>query len=449
MATADLHDGMSPAVVAVFALAGVSGLAIVAIVSLFIARIVHSALKAITPAPSKNSKPKPSTHVKTEDGLAMVAPTKERGPDLKTLMKEQTKGAAKKVAAKDEHQSHHPLFLNTLKGHGDVVNSAVWSSDGMQLVTSCEDMLVRVFELTDVTSREPKFRRVKASKLPLGAGFGDTTEAIAILMKGIPEGLLALYAPSQQKETLGNYEQQWLISGLHGKEAPMMMRSVSAAASLAKRSVLVACSTKKDVRVYSAQGRELAVLEPNSLANHNLALSNDGRFVAVASFTAEVKLWELKWARDTGEFKGAAKAMELKGHKSQVLAVAFSPDAKRCVSASKDGTLRVWNIDVRYTLSEDPKTLLVIAQPLAQNRCYQHLAFGPNNLIAASWEGTVHLLDAGTGELLESIDAHDAAVTSMAWCPRLVRTPGAAAPHPVLATSSKDKRVRLWKHVTA
>ncbi|GFH07156.1 uncharacterized protein HaLaN_01917, partial [Haematococcus lacustris] len=266
-------------------------------------------------------------------------------------------------AAKDEHQSHHPLFLNTLKGHGDVVNSAVWSSDGMQLVTSCEDMLVRVFELTDVTSREPKFRRVKASKLPLGAGFGDTTEAIAILMKGIPEGLLALYAPSQQKETLGNYEQQWL-------------------------------------------GRELAVLEPNSLANHNLALSNDGRFVAVASFTAEVKLWELKWARDTGEFKGAAKAMELKGHKSQVLAVAFSPDAKRCVSASKDGTLRVWNIDVRYTLSEDPKTLLVIAQPLAQNRCYQHLAFGPNNLIAASWEGTVHLLDAGTGELLESIDAH-------------------------------------------
>jgi hypothetical protein len=52
--------------------------------------------------------------------------------------------------------------------------------------------------------------------------------------------------------------------------------------------------------------------------------------------------------------------MELKGHKSQVMAVAFSPDSKRCVTASKDGTLRIWNIDVRYQLEEDPKTLLVV-----------------------------------------------------------------------------------------
>lgn len=27
---------------------------------------------------------------------------------------------------------------------------------------------------------------------------------------------------------------------------------------------------------------------------------------------------------------------------------------------SVDGTLRVWNIDVRYNLSEDPKTLLTV-----------------------------------------------------------------------------------------
>lgn len=52
------------------------------------------------------------------------------------------------------------------------------------------------------------------------------------------------------------------------------------------------------------QGRELAMLEPNSLTNHDLAVSADGRFVAVASFTAEVKIWELKWAKETGDFKG-------------------------------------------------------------------------------------------------------------------------------------------------
>ena len=32
----------------------------------------------------------------------------------------------------------------------------------------------------------------------------------------------------------------------------------------------------------------------------------------------------------------------------------------RTVTASGDGTLRVWNIDVRYSMSEDPKTMLVV-----------------------------------------------------------------------------------------
>ena len=52
------------------------------------------------------------------------------------------------------------------------------------------------------------------------------------------------------------------------------------------------------------QGKELAVLEPNSLGNHELEVSADGRFIAVASFTSEVKIWEVKVARDSGEVTG-------------------------------------------------------------------------------------------------------------------------------------------------
>lgn len=33
--------------------------------------------------------------------------------------------------------------------------------------------------------------------------------------------------------------------------------------------------------------------------------------------------------------------------------------------------------------------LLQIAMPLANGKVYQHMAFGPNNIIAASHEGTV------------------------------------------------------------
>ena len=46
------------------------------------------------------------------------------------------------------------------------------------------------------------------------------------------------------------------------------------------------------------------------------------------------------------------------GHKSQILCLAFAPNATKMVTASKDGTCHVWNVNVRYHQQEDPKTLL-------------------------------------------------------------------------------------------
>jgi WD40 repeat protein len=45
-----------------------------------------------------------------------------------------------------------------------------------------------------------------------------------------------------------------------------------------------------------------------------------------------------------------SQVMDLKGHTSQVMAAAFNPDGTKAVTASKDGTLRLWNINVRYHL---------------------------------------------------------------------------------------------------
>ena len=37
---------------------------------------------------------------------------------------------------------------------------------------------------------------------------------------------------------------------------------------------------------------------------------------------------------------------ELKGHSSAVMSVAFSPDGKKIVSGSDDGTVRVWDVNL-------------------------------------------------------------------------------------------------------
>lgn len=54
--------------------------------------------------------------------------------------------------------AHHALFLTTLKGHGDAINSVAWSPDGKLLASGCDDLQLRVFDLHDVTSKDPKFR---------------------------------------------------------------------------------------------------------------------------------------------------------------------------------------------------------------------------------------------------------------------------------------------------
>jgi transducin beta-like protein 2 len=84
-----------------------------------------------------------------------------------------------------------------------------------------------------------------------------------------------------------------------------------------------------------------------------VVLSTDGRFLAATTWGSDVKIWELEFHRDS-TFKSCSKAMELKGHTSGVHSLAFNRQATRAVTASKDGTLRIWRLDVRHAFLSHP-----------------------------------------------------------------------------------------------
>jgi hypothetical protein len=67
--------------------------------------------------------------------------------------------------------------------------SVAWSADGKVLATACTDNLIRLFDMSDPSSKDPKFRRIQTNGPAVGVGFGDTPEQMVAVLRGeLPAG---------------------------------------------------------------------------------------------------------------------------------------------------------------------------------------------------------------------------------------------------------------------
>jgi WD40 repeat protein len=85
------------------------------------------------------------------------------------------------------------------------------------------------------------------------------------------------------------------------------------------------------------------------------------------------------------------KERKLEGHSQEITSVAFSPDGKTLASASRDQSLRIWDVNTgrqRFSLK----------QPLA---CAEYVVFSPDSNLLASFpgsDGKIQLWDVATGK---------------------------------------------------
>ncbi|MBS6672271.1 MAG: pentapeptide repeat-containing protein, partial [Actinomyces graevenitzii] len=122
------------------------------------------------------------------------------------------------------------------------------------------------------------------------------------------------------------------------------------------------------------------------------------------------------------------EAQILGGHSGYVTAVAWSPDGHHILTASNDGTARIWDA----TTGDNTLTL-------THTNSLSVVAWSPDghHILTGSEDGTVRIWDAATGDNTLTL-THKASVTAVAWSPD--------ARH--ILTVSRDRTVRIWDATT-
>jgi WD40 repeat protein len=147
------------------------------------------------------------------------------------------------------------------------------------------------------------------------------------------------------------------------------------------------------------------------------AFSPDGQLILSASRDKTLRLWDVA---------SGQTVHELTGHTDAVEACAFSPDGRLAISASGDNTLRLWDVASGHSVH------VLEGHTDRVEAC----AFSPDGqlILSASWDNTLRLWDVASGQTVHKLTGHTDAVIACVVSPdgRLV------------LSVSWDKTVRLW-----
>ena len=154
---------------------------------------------------------------------------------------------------------------------------------------------------------------------------------------------------------------------------------------------------------------------------YNAAFSPDGRSIVTASKDGTARVWDAV----TGE---AFRTFD--SHSGPVWSAAFSPEGKRVLTRNDDKAARVWDI----------QSGKLIATLKGHTQHIYGAAFSPDGQYVAtsSDDFTARIWNAGTGQLIRTLNGHDGGVLSVAFSP----SDGKA-----ILTASMDHTARLWNAV--
>jgi WD40 repeat protein len=157
-----------------------------------------------------------------------------------------------------------------------------------------------------------------------------------------------------------------------------------------------------------------------------MAMSNDGKSLAVAGESDTVQLWDVASGKPT---------TKLTDKMDWTLCVAFSADGKQLLSGDYLGVVRLWDVGGKK-VAELPAKPMPPPKTPPDPVSATAIAFAPDGktAVVGTADGPIHFINIGDGKIIRTLAGHTSAVTGIVFHPTGT----------LMATCSKDRTVKLW-----
>lgn len=290
-----------------------------------------------------------------------------------------------------------PLLL--LSGHTSAVNSAAFSPNGMRVVTASEDGTARVWD-TMLGRLENQDAVSYAVYSPDGNALATIGSDLLVRIWNVQSGAqqqtlqghtkairaVAFSQDGQRLVTASDDKTARIWDVATGQELRQLLghsKRVNSAVFAPDNLRIVTASNDNTARVWDAvTGAEQLQLDHADYVIF-ATFSPNGQWLVSASKDGIARLWDAR---------RGIELQELEGHTASVQYAAFSPDNKLIVTASDDQTIRLWPVDRCLVSRSRCKATTVLTGHLDTVTMATFSNHdGGKQIVSASWDGTVRL----------------------------------------------------------